>query len=360
MEQFLGIVIPLIMISISGYIIWRSTNKFEAAADTLGQNLSKGVKGATLNAIASSMPEFLTTLIFLFYFKDLDGFSGGIGVAAGSALFNLLIIPPVALLAIGGLRKSVKIDVDKSVIIRDGAALIISNIILIFIIKSGELHWYHGAMLVSIYLIYLIFLFSNMKRKNKIGKDGSCGDSSTPKKHIKIGRDVKLKLWTEIIISVVIMSFGTWILVLGTELIGRDTYTLYGVDMKGLNIPLLFASLILAATASSIPDLFLSIKDARKGKFDDSISNALGSNIFDISFALGLPLCIYTLVESSPIIMSAEASNQAEILWIILLVVNSIAVPTLLIKHGVGKSKALILILLYIAFILLIFSRALI
>ena len=42
---------------------------------------------------------------------------------------------------------------------------------------------------------------------------------------------------------------------------------------------------IIAAAATSVPDTILSIKDARKGNYNDAISNALGSNIFDICFA---------------------------------------------------------------------------
>ena len=53
-------IIPLIFMVISCLIIWRSSNGFEVASDYLGRKLPLGIKGATINAIASSMPEFLT------------------------------------------------------------------------------------------------------------------------------------------------------------------------------------------------------------------------------------------------------------------------------------------------------------
>ena len=68
----------IIFISISCIIIWRSSNGFEIASDFLGRKMPLGIKGATLNAVASSMPEFLTTLFFLFYLRDSDGFSGDV------------------------------------------------------------------------------------------------------------------------------------------------------------------------------------------------------------------------------------------------------------------------------------------
>ena len=89
----MGIIIPLVLVLISSLIIWRASDAFETASDYLGRNLSDGVKGATINAIASSMPELFTSMFFLFVLRDVDGFSGGIGTTAGSAIFNSMIIP---------------------------------------------------------------------------------------------------------------------------------------------------------------------------------------------------------------------------------------------------------------------------
>ena len=75
----MGILIPLIIIIITSIIIWRSSDGFDKASSYLGRNLSDGVKGATINAISSSMPELLTTIFFLIFLKDAEGFSGGMG-----------------------------------------------------------------------------------------------------------------------------------------------------------------------------------------------------------------------------------------------------------------------------------------
>ena len=90
--------LSLLFISASCIVIWRSSHGFEVASDYLGRKLPPGIKGATLNAIASSMPEFLSTVFFLFYLRNAEGFSGGLGVTSGSALFNLLIIPALVVL----------------------------------------------------------------------------------------------------------------------------------------------------------------------------------------------------------------------------------------------------------------------
>ena len=100
MTVVVGILVPLVIMTISCLIIWRSASGFEVASDYIGRRLSKGVKGATLNAIASSMPEFLSTVFFLFYLKDVNGFSGGLGITAGSSIFNLLVIPAAVILVV--------------------------------------------------------------------------------------------------------------------------------------------------------------------------------------------------------------------------------------------------------------------
>ena len=63
-----------------------------------------------------------------------------------------------------------------------------------------------------------------------------------------------------------------------------------------LNVNIFFVTFFITAVASSIPDLVLSIKDAKNEKYKDAFSNAYGSNIFDICIGIGLPVLIYLLV----------------------------------------------------------------
>ena len=53
----MGILIPIILIVLTSIVIWKSSDGFDVASSYLGRNLSNGVKGATINAISSSMPE---------------------------------------------------------------------------------------------------------------------------------------------------------------------------------------------------------------------------------------------------------------------------------------------------------------
>ena len=64
---------------------------------------------------------------------------------------------------------------------------------------------------------------------------------------------------------------------------------------QGMGIAPYFIAVILASAATSLPDTILSYKDAIKGDYDDAIANALGSNIFDVCFAMSIFVCLSCL-----------------------------------------------------------------
>ncbi len=343
----------MIYITISCLIIWRSSHGFEIASDFLGRRLPPGIKGATLNAIASSMPEFLTTIFFLFYLRDADGFSGGLGVTSGSALFNLLIIPALAVLVIFSKGKRKSVVLNKKVLMREGAVLLISQIIFVNILFSGELLAIHGLILVLIYLVYLGWLFSISRRK-MIADPGF----NTPKPRvqrsvgIKIisldithlvlnGKDIsRRRAWLLLGASTFVMTFGTWLLVYATDHLGEVT-----------GIPLIFVAVVLSAAATSVPDTIISIKDARKGNYDDAISNALGSNIFDIAFALGLPVLLFNIFYEEPMFLNPEVLAFTKEVWVFLLMATFLALAIMLSGKTFNRRKAFLLLGMYVLFL---------
>ena len=158
----MGIIIPLLFILICCLIIWKASDGFEVSSEYLGRNMSDGVRGATINAIASSMPELFTTIFFLLYLKDTDGFSGGIGTTAGSAIFNGMIIPAVVIFAVLYTKIATEIKVSKKVILRDGLSLIAAETILIFLISGDTLNWWHGFILMITYGVYVTYMLTTM------------------------------------------------------------------------------------------------------------------------------------------------------------------------------------------------------
>ena len=66
-----------------------------------------------------------------------------------------------------------------------------------------------------------------------------------------------------------------------------------------LNIPSVVMGLTFSAIGTSFPNLWCSLVVAKNGQGDMAVSNALGSNTFNIFIALGLPWFCYTAINDS-------------------------------------------------------------
>ncbi|MEQ9466861.1 MAG: hypothetical protein RLN88_05580 [Ekhidna sp.] len=374
----MGIIIPLLLITFCCIIIWRAGDGFMAASEYIGRNLSDGVRGATINAIASSMPEVFTSLFFLFILKDAEGFSGGVGTTAGSAIFNGMVIPASAVLTVIAMKMTKRVEVSRKVMLRDGIALIIAELIFLILISGATLYWYHGLLLMLVYVAYIVFMFATMKRsqrkeqlEGRVVEEMVFVENDEPQgpflkglltfdlERIFIGnnRISGRRAWSLLVFSTISIALVCYFLVLACEWVGADTYSIAGLgEFNGLGIPVMFVALILASAASSFPDTIFSIKDAKRGQYDDAISNALGSNIFDICFALGFPLLLFTLIYGPlqiPPEMVALSSELRFLLWLLTVLIVIIFVS----GTYFGRGKSFLLLGLYALFVLYIVGR---
>lgn len=398
--QAIGIIIPLILIIFTCLIIWRACDGFEIASEYIGRNLSDGVRGGTINAISSSLPELFTTLIALFVLRQEDGFSVGIGTTAGSALFNGMIIPAACILTVVGTvvagQRVTSVHVSTKVVLRDGLALIFCNLILVLLINGTMLHWWHGLILMLLYLTYFGFMLATMSRTGVPSQDtvddeqddeevlprgpisllfywlslGPILDLEKLFIHDKHREQIKSETWNGwplLITSASVIAAACWLLVEACRWLGSGEsntacphYDLFGQKLQGLGMPTMFVAVIFASMATSVPDTVMSIRDARDGDYDDAVANALGSNIFDICFALGFPLFLYTLLYG-PIEMNATVARQSAELRLLLLLLTFIGFLVYFLGKRVitlrgsrcvtmGRGKAIALLTIYICF----------
>ncbi len=298
----------LVVVSI---IIAKACDYFEGAADFLGRHLPPGVKGATVNAAGSSMPELLSAVALLFFVQSYDSLGAGIALTAGSAVFNTVFIPLCVVIAIMGTfrlgaigwaaRKS-EIEISKTSLIRDGIALISAEIVLITLLSQKVLTWVDGAILVAIYIPYVAYMWwqSRGHRNENVDEENQ--------------RHTTSSAWGVLAVSVAVLVVACY--ALAESVIG--TAQLFDVND-------FVTAIFLGAAASSVPDTILSIKDARKGKEDDAISNAVGSNTFDICIALGLPLLAYSLI-NGPVEMPSHEGIQTLRIGLVLITLTVFAI----------------------------------
>lgn len=306
--------LSLFVIMLTSVLIYFIGNKFAEASSDLGDyfKLPRSVKGATFDAIASSLPELMVALFSVIFFKK---FEVGIGTIAGSALFNLLIIPGICVLVSPKIFK-----VSKEVISRDALFYIISVFVLLVLI----LYFKVWGFLISIILILIYALYL---RKIVV--------------HTKKGKVEKKEV--NLLKTIIIFILG----IMG---IGVSTYFLteHAILFSGyLGISPIIIGFTIIAAATSIPDTVISVVNARKGDIDDATSNVFGSNIFDILIGLGLPLLIYSIVV-----------GPVKILFGHLEIIMGLLGATIMLfyfmieDNSLSKKEGLFLLLLYFLFVI--------
>lgn len=344
------------------YVIWKASDGFESAANYLGRNMNDGVKGATINAIGSSLPELMTAMIALLWYNDRDGFGFGVAATAGSALFNTFIIPAVVILSVVMFTTVKKINLSKKVILRDGIFLLLAEFLLIVLLTGGTITFYHGLIMLLSYAIYVTYTIVSMKKS----EDNSENDENSDFLEYEVDRSKwmsvvhidlrhifldksELNTFNSILLlisSIVVIGIACHFLVDFTYAIG---------DSLGLNV--FFISVILAAAATSIPDTILSMKDAQNGNYDDATSNALGSNIFDVLVSLGLPVLIYTMMVG-PIVIEPDSAELISELRIYLFILTVVAFLFFLFSKHLSFWSGIFLIAVYLLFVIYIYGKA--
>jgi len=250
--------------------IWLFSDMLGKGTDALANrfHITPSVRGATLDAVASSFPELVTVVVALM----AGSFEAGLGAIVGSALFNILIIPAASAMAAGDLRLK-----DRSVLKRDGLiymAVVIGLIIAIWVSPSGEGSLHHipawvGLAGIILYAGYVTLLA--MGARGQIGEDQE-----------ENGDDKPFQGW-KVALAVMVSMAG----------IGLSVHYLVDATLvlfRGWGLSDAVAGVTVLAAATSLPDTLLSVFAARRGDADGALTNALGSNSFDILVCLGLPI----------------------------------------------------------------------
>lgn len=122
-------------------------------------------------------------------------------------------------------------------------------------------------------------------------------------------------------------------------------------------IPSALMGLTIIAAGTSIPDALSSILVARDGHGDMAVSNALGSNVFDILLGLGLPFFLSNLVYHEPV---AVAGDDLELsIFILFGILFTLVVLLILSRWRLRKSVGGLLALLYIVYVVVSYLRGL-
>ena len=355
----MDILLSFIPIVIATYIIWKIGTSFDIAASYLTRNLNEGIKGPTINAIASSLPELLIASFFLIFIGNIDGFKSGFATIIGSSIFNIALIPTIAFLVIYLKHGKKLFPTSREIIKQDGIFLIITEIFLIIAIIYGGISTTFSIILITLYLLYIYIVIKLRNKNQEDDKDSNDDDFKLVSDESFLRRLINLDLFgliysnkklnnlntgTVLILSIVIMAGACHQIVLSSESLSAT-----------LGIEIFIVTFIITAIASSVPDTILSIKDAENEKYKDAFSNAYASNIFDICIGIGLPVLVYLLMKGDNNLIIGESDQLLLLSSSVLLLIFTIIITFIYWLKDLNIFRSIIIISCYIVFLILVY-----
>lgn len=343
-------ILPFFYIIISCYLLKYACDTFEQAAGYLGRNFAPGIKGATVNAIGSSMPEMFVVIAALFWFGDPSLVMVALGVTAGSAIFNGCVIPALSILMAKDENgeKVDHIELNKRTLVRDVFWVLAAEIALIVCLGFSHFTIWMAIILNLIYVGYAAHLYYDSKKYNEeaeeyeyeeIDDKGLIGNVVTFNFNALFFSNKSFTLISSLVVlilAILVISGASHILVEGV--LGSAAV---------LDVPEFFAGLIFGAAASSIPDLILSVKDAQKGEYEDAVANPLASNTFDTTVAFALPLLAWFLINGVQSLPIEQDANLTILRWSIVAITGAVAASLLFKYKKVTKGVAYFLLTLF-------------
>jgi len=315
--------------------------------------MSSDMAGATLMAVGSSAPELFVAIIALV--KPGNHGAIGMGTIVGSALFNILVIVGASAVV---MKKAI---LSWQPIVRDTLFYSISIIMLIVAFRDGRIDLFEAGIFVALYVVYLIAVANWRKILPYKDVDSMIEEvEEEVKKSEKAGwaKIVKPLDWIVdrifpspqkyyyrvFFISIAVIAGLSWVLVESAVVISH----IFG-------IPEAIIALTVLAAGTSIPDLVSSVIVAKKGRGGMAISNAVGSNIFDILFGLGAPWLVLLAFSGNSISVSTESLLTSVILLFATVII--IFFMLFIRKWKIGYRAGYFLIFLYLIYIIWAVSR---
>jgi len=220
--------------------------------------ISEYIIGATLIALGTSLPEMAASISASLNERAELAVSNIIG----SNILNITLVLGLVLL----ITKNVKPHRD--FFAKDSSWALFPVLILIAIVYDSKIiDKFSGIILLFLMVGYLIFLIRNDKETLEIGHQ----DEDVDKKELNIAK-------TSIFVFVGFLAvvYGAEYMVESASNIARD-----------LGVSEWIIGVLLVSLGTSAPELVVSIVAAVRNKADMAIGNIIGSNMANISVALG-------------------------------------------------------------------------
>jgi cation:H+ antiporter len=267
-------------------LLWLSCSRLEESTHRLAMHygIPDAVKGSVLLAISSSMPELVTAVLAPLAHHD---FELGLAAIIGSAIYNILVIPAFSVYARGR-----ALQANRDLVYREAQFYLVSVAMLMLILSltviyngleptlmpdgrrifRGEFTRTLAFFPLLLYGLYLFIQFEEVKRQRA--------------DHPRQEGINALKEWGILLGCIVLI-------LVGVEMLLRVAITLG----EALETPTFLWGMTIVAAATSIPDTFVSVRASVMGRVESSLSNVLGSNVFDLLVAVPVGVMLVGAIE---------------------------------------------------------------
>ncbi len=237
------------------------------AACSIANNLKipKIVIALTVMAFGTCAPEIAIS------FKSISAGNGSMALSnvVGSCIINVLMIIGIA--AIISPIKVKNDTINKEVPLLCLITLIFSILVLDSTLVSSmpnTITRFDGIILLLLFMIFVFYLYNIVKEHKNKGR-------AKPKYGM-------VKSIILVIISIFVVAKSSDLIVDNAVIIANNL----GVSHK-------IITMVIIVIGTSLPELTMTVRSAKKHEFDIALGNIIGTNIFNICIVLGLPLTIY-------------------------------------------------------------------
>jgi cation:H+ antiporter len=289
-------------------------------AKTLG--IKELIVGLTIVAFGTSMPE-----LFVNIFAAIDGNANiSFGNIIGSNIANILLILGLSAVLVG-------VQIHSSIVWRELPLSFFAALLLLIIVSKNIFGFdsiigiFDGITLLIFFSLFMYYIFASMRNQGK--------DELKP---LETKKSPIMNSIFFILIGVVGLYFGGRWTVDGVVSIARQ-----------FNISEFIISSTVVAVGTSLPELVTSIKAAIQKNMDIAVGNIVGSNIFNISFVMGISFLIKPVVAPAGIFIDL----------IFLLLVSSLLFAFMFTgkKHYLDKWEGAMLLLVYAIYVFILIQR---
>jgi Ca2+/Na+ antiporter len=322
-----------------------------------------------LTSFVSSAPELSVSMISLYLaiksgnqqqFQEIAAL--GPASVIGSALFSVLFIVGASAW-FGGKQ------LTWHSITRDMGYYIFAVAALYYALLDGKVEWYEGVVLLLLYMVYALLVakwpkiskWLKIPTSNLIEQDTL--DSEEKLIHIR-DQEFSLSNFIPKITSYLFFPLKNGFN--GAQVIYNVLMSVFLVVLSStfmveyatklatlLNIPAALIGVTILAAGTSVPDLLASVKTAREGYADTAITNAIGSNVFDVLGNLGLTYVVAAIFTGGAAIAVDIASLKSSI---VLLIASSVVLLMVFFakKFNLSKPISIFLMLSYLVYLVYI------